>query len=123
MHDRYDENVVWLDRIEDGVGEDFRQATPNAILDNATRLGSGSETGNGRFDRADEALAESGVLLLEILGGGKEFCRGLRVKFDPHRAMACRTFANVSSAGTVSTSPRRTSSTRCFASRIQSCRI
>ena len=67
-----------------------------------------------------EALAQTGLLCLVILGGGAEFRQGFRMELDPHRAMACLTSANAVSAGTVWTSPRRASSTRRFASRIQS---
>ena len=101
MHYRYDKNIVRLDRIENGVGKYFSQAAADIVLDDAPGLGRSCNVGNGHFDRTGEALTQSYLLLLVILGSGAEFGQGFRVELDTHRAMACRTSANAASAGTV----------------------
>ena len=119
MGNRYDENPLWFDAVEQREEESGNHGTPDTTPNTAPACRELHEPSGGLLNEIDEVYAEIFRFRLEVSRGSNKFRLSFRVELDaPHRIEE-RALRNTSSAGTPATFPERSSSRRRSASSSQ----
>ena len=116
MHDRYDEQRVPTDLVNDAVWKPIRRAAAGTPRQQGPRLRILADACDGALDFLGELLPKPSTLCIVVRDGFRELYLRWGEKDNVHYGVCFRSTSNTSWAGIVAISPRSKPSRRSSAS-------